>query len=237
MDLSDRLSVLVADDNPAARAQIAQILEELGHDVTAVDDGAQAVSALDTLRFDLVILDFEMPGVRGDEVSRHAAAERMPVIGLSSAGAGRDQWGDAPIGEWMAKPVDARALAEAVRGATAGDTAGAAAAAPIDLAHLATYTDGDTVLERELATLFAGSCDRYLDQMAGAGDTHQWRDAAHGLKGAARGIGATELARLAAFAETLLGHAAEKRRGEVLAEMRAAAEDVRAFFDAHLGES
>jgi CheY-like chemotaxis protein len=234
VDAPERLSILVADDNPAARTQIVRILEELGHDTTAVGDGAEAVSAMAALRFDLAVLDFEMPGLRGDEVARRAGADGPASIGLSSAGLGRAEWGDAPIAEWLAKPVDARALAEAVRRAAARGQDSVAAAPPVDLTHLATYTDGDAALERELAALFAESCERYAGQMARAEDSHQWRDAAHGLKGAARGIGATEVARLAAFAETLLGRGAEQRRQDVLEQIRAAADDVSAFFARHL---
>lgn len=231
--MGERLTILVADDNPAARAQVIRILEELGHETVAATDGDEALASLAALSFDVAVLDFQMPGARGDEVIERAGADAPPVIGLSSAGALRSEWGAAPIAHWLSKPVDAAALARALQEPDSG--AGTASAeAPVDLAHLAAYTEGDPVLEGELAALFAESCARYVGQMRAAGDSHQWRDAAHGLKGAARGIGATEVARLAAFAETLLGRGSEQRRQDVLEQIVAAADAVERFFDAHL---
>jgi len=67
--------------------------------------------------------------------------------------------------------------------------------------------------------------------MASSTDDRVWKNAAHGLKGAARGIGANEMGRLAAFAETLLGDAMAGRRAETLKMMRAEADRVSDFFN------
>ncbi|WP_416897820.1 MAG: response regulator [Minwuia sp.] len=229
----DRLNVLVADDNPSARAQVAAILGELGHDVVTVADGPEAVAALAALQFDLMVLDFDMPAPGGADIAREHAS-RAPVIGLSSAGASRQEWGDAPLTGWLKKPVDARHLAKLVQELDADDVAGAEDETPVDLAHLAAYTGGDRDLERELAVLFAASCDRYLREMRESADDRSWREAAHGLKGAARGIGANEVGRMAAFSETLLGDAARPKRADILNQLEAAAARVRTFFEGHL---
>ncbi len=63
----------------------------------------------------------------------------------------------------------------------------------IDQAHLETYTLGDRALELELLTMFVGNGAGYIDAMAvNKGD--EWWKAAHGLKGIAMGVGATEVA-------------------------------------------
>lgn len=224
-------AALVADDNPAARAQIAGLLEELGYAVTPVADGDAALAALQALTFDLAVLDFRMPGRDGAAVLRDAPAGRPPVIGVSAAGASRSEWGDAPLAAWLVKPVTSDLLAEAAELALTGGTAREPA---VDLRHLAVYTEGDRTLERELAELFRLSAGRYIGALEAAADDRAWREAAHGLKGTARGIGATEIARLAAFAESLAvsGHGA--RRAEVLADLRRAADRVNAFFERHL---
>lgn len=108
-------------------------------------------------------------------------------------------------------------------------------ACAVDLKHLATYTAGDLTLEKELALLFRVSTDRYLDQMLAETDGQGWKDAAHGLKGAARGIGANEVARLAAYAEKLQGSAVRARRRSVLPELERAVSDAHAFLARHLG--
>ncbi len=91
-----------------------------------------------------------------------------------------------------------------------------------------------TLLETELAELVGASCARYFEEMAKARDDRVWQDAAHGMKGAARGIGANEVGRLAGFAEKLVGQAQASRRAETLTQLRAAAERVNVFFTEHL---
>ena len=227
-------TVLIADDNPSARAQIVAILDEIGHEVVAVVDGDEARSALSALSFDLAVLDRDMPGVTGDDLARETGGSPH-VIGLSSAGAGEEEWADTGIVGWLQKPVDARALAELVQKARSAGQKADSKSDPVDRAHLATYTAGDPGLEAELADLFRASCERYFEEMATAPDDRTWKNAAHGLKGASRGIGANEVGRLAAFAETLLGDAMMARRAETLQQLRVEAERVNAFFAAYLG--
>lgn len=227
------LTILVADDNPSARTQIVEILKDVGHETVDVSDGNEAQSALDALRFDLAVLDHDMPGKGGADLAR-ALAGQVPVIGLSSSGVPKSQWDGAGIVGWLQKPIDARLLIRAVQDAISADRPDTRSEAPVDLVHLASYTAGDRELEAELAELFRASCERYFTEMAGCNDDRLWKDAAHGLKGASRGIGANEVARLAAYAETLLGDAMAARRRDVLEQMRQAAIEVSDYFRQHL---
>lgn len=63
--------ILVADDSNIEAEHIRQILGALGRaEVTVVEDGAQAVSASKNTRFDIVLCDYEMPGLNGLQVVR-----------------------------------------------------------------------------------------------------------------------------------------------------------------------
>jgi HPt (histidine-containing phosphotransfer) domain-containing protein len=76
---------------------------------------------------------------------------------------------------------------------------------PIDLKHLDSYTGGDRALNEEVLRLFDDHCRSMLAQLEGdSGDKQRWRHATHTLKGAARGVGAFELAEAAAAAEKTL---------------------------------
>jgi CheY-like chemotaxis protein len=227
-------TILVADDNPTARAQVVTILTEIGHEAVPVSNGEEARSALSALSFDMAVLDRDMPDVTGDELARECDGA-PPVIGLSSAGVGEEEWEGSGIVGWLQKPVDARALAVAIQKAMEGGGVAAKGEDPVDRVHLATYTAGDPGLEMELADLFRLSCDRYFKEMSGAPDDRAWTNAAHGLKGAAKGIGANEVGRLAAFAETLLGDAMAARRTETLQKLRIESERVSMFFASYLG--
>ena len=77
------LRVLVVDDHPVNRLVLRELLSHLGCVVSAVEDGAQALSASSADHFDLVCLDRHMPGLSGDEV-----AERLPADQFVLAGGG-----------------------------------------------------------------------------------------------------------------------------------------------------
>lgn len=70
-----------------------------------------------------------------------------------------------------------------------------------DWMHLLTCTSGDSALADGLLQEFIVQCRGYLDQLAGEPDETLWRDAAHKIKGASRGIGALALAANAARIE------------------------------------
>jgi sigma-B regulation protein RsbU (phosphoserine phosphatase) len=77
-------SLLIVDDDPASRALLRHYLRGKGYDVTDAADGPQALALLEQQRFDLVLLDVEMPGTGGLEVLRairraHPRAE-LPVM-------------------------------------------------------------------------------------------------------------------------------------------------------------
>jgi HPt (histidine-containing phosphotransfer) domain-containing protein len=108
---------------------------------------------------------------------------------------------------------------------------------PIDLAHLDQYTGGDARLNAEVFQLFSLHCAetlRVLDKLLQAPGHKAWRDAAHGLKGAAMGIGAFDLAAVAGDVEALDPEAAPVQAAIVLDALRKRAEVVQAFIEAYL---
>jgi HPt (histidine-containing phosphotransfer) domain-containing protein len=113
----------------------------------------------------------------------------------------------------------------------AGDMTMKGAAPPVDLVHLRRFTLGDADLERELAALFRDSCTTYVGAMAVAADDRAWSEAAHGLKGAARSIGALHLGDLAEQAE----QAGLARRPSMLASLQAEAAAAQSWLEAALG--
>ena len=83
------LHVLVADDNEINRRVIGKILERSGHRVTLVEDGLQALDAMEGETFDLVLMDVNMPGMNGLEATRmfRLAAPptpHLPILALTA---------------------------------------------------------------------------------------------------------------------------------------------------------
>jgi diguanylate cyclase (GGDEF)-like protein len=67
--------VLVADEEPAARFLLQRAIEAAGHECVAVDDGAAALEKFRELTPDVVIADWYLPGVTGDELCRRIREE------------------------------------------------------------------------------------------------------------------------------------------------------------------
>ena len=106
------LHLLVIDDDPAVRAAIVHPLEEAGHVVDAVSDGPTGLAALGQRGFDLVLVDFAMPGMDGADFIRRARALRegtrfLIVSGYLDSDAIAAAAPETPI---LAKPFDNEAL-------------------------------------------------------------------------------------------------------------------------------
>ena len=100
--------VLIADDEPAARRGVRQLLAAFPAFTVVGEcrDGAEVLAALDTLRPDVVFLDIQMPGLSGFDVIRERTVDKMPVVIFLTA---YDQFAlkafDAQALDYLVKPV------------------------------------------------------------------------------------------------------------------------------------
>jgi two-component system, sensor histidine kinase RpfC len=109
--------ILVADDNRTNRNVLGAILGSAGHDVTMVTDGDEALQALGRDKFDIVLLDVNMPRLNGiDACSMWRQIEdgghRIPIIGVTAdATAETEQLCiNAGMDLRLTKPVDAKLM-------------------------------------------------------------------------------------------------------------------------------
>ncbi|MEW8406617.1 MAG: response regulator, partial [Candidatus Thiodiazotropha taylori] len=53
--------ILIADDEPRARASLKELLRFTGHEITLAESGREAIDLLNSNNFDLILLDLNMP--------------------------------------------------------------------------------------------------------------------------------------------------------------------------------
>ncbi len=113
------MRVLVVEDyKPMARAIVTGLRRE-GMAVDAVHDGGEALGHLALTRYDVVVLDRDLPGVHGDEICRQLAAARSPsrILMLTAAGSLSDRVEGLGMGadDYLTKPFDFPELTARVR--------------------------------------------------------------------------------------------------------------------------
>ncbi|MES9861910.1 MAG: EAL domain-containing protein [Candidatus Thiodiazotropha sp. LLP2] len=69
--------ILIADDEPRARASLKELLRFSGHEITLAESGREAIELLDSSSFDLILLDLNMPDLNGHKVMEHISLESI----------------------------------------------------------------------------------------------------------------------------------------------------------------
>jgi DNA-binding response OmpR family regulator len=118
------MRILIADNDKAIRFLASAALRELGHDVKAVDNGCDAWDKWRTDHYQLVILNWTMPGIDGLELCRRIRRQKTPAftyIILITGRTGKASYMNAMesgVDDFISKPFDKRQLVTRVRVAT-----------------------------------------------------------------------------------------------------------------------
>jgi signal transduction histidine kinase/CheY-like chemotaxis protein len=120
VDVALSLHVLIVEDNAVNTLVLQRRLDRLGCTHRAAESGDAALDLLDRMRFDLILMDVQMPGRDGLETTsvireREASTGvRTPIIALTAHAlpSDRERCLAAGMDDYLTKPVDARALAE-----------------------------------------------------------------------------------------------------------------------------
>jgi signal transduction histidine kinase/ActR/RegA family two-component response regulator len=122
-DPVEGLRVLVAEDNPVNQRIAQQMLRKRKLEVTLADDGRQAVSAFEAARFDLVLMDVQMPEMNGfDAVAAIRALEHAqgrphtPIVAVTAHAmlGDRERCLEAGMDAYLSKPIRTRQLYDLV---------------------------------------------------------------------------------------------------------------------------
>ncbi|QXI26955.1 transporter substrate-binding domain-containing protein [Pseudomonas vanderleydeniana] len=194
------LNVLVVDDHPANRLLMCQQLGYLGHRYSTAQNGAIGLQAWKDGRFDLVIVDCNMPVMNGYDLTRqlraHETAQGQPrctVFGFTANAQPeeRNRCLQAGMDDCLFKPISLTALNEKL-----AELHALPLEPPFSIDGLNALTGGEPQLIRRLLDELLSSCeaDRQALQVLplGLGMT-AFIDLAHKIKGAARIIQAGTL--------------------------------------------
>lgn len=115
--------VLVVDDNPNLQKIISTNLELAGYDVATVSDGVEALTKIEEVLPDLLLLDLMMPQMDGYEVARRVRSHanpsiaNVPIIMLTAKGETEDKLRGFEVGadDYITKPFGSRELLARVR--------------------------------------------------------------------------------------------------------------------------
>ena len=119
---TNKLSILVADDNIVNRRVIQRVLESAGHEVTLVADGEEALDMLENCYFNLALFDLNMPVTDGIEAAQmyqlqSLGRRRVPLVALTADATpeAHQKSLEAGMVACLTKPITPPALLSAVR--------------------------------------------------------------------------------------------------------------------------
>jgi CheY-like chemotaxis protein len=118
-----QVKILVAEDNPVSQRVAVRLLEKLGYHADVVSNGREAVSALEVVPYDVVLMDVQMPDMDGFEATaifrqneKHTG-RHIPIIAMTAHATkgDRDRCIEAGMDDYISKPVCSKELAEVLK--------------------------------------------------------------------------------------------------------------------------
>ncbi len=196
-----KFHILLAEDNEVNRLLAVRLLEKLGHVVTVTSNGSEALAMLKKARFDLVLMDVQMPKMNGFQTTaairkeEESTGEHLPIIAMTAHAmeGDRERCLAAGMDGYVAKPIQVESLVNAIENVgQAPEVAKVAKPAtprqqdPIDTASALARVEGDVELLMEMVALFLEELPDLLTTLreaVTAGDAGAIERAAHKLKG------------------------------------------------------
>jgi PAS domain S-box-containing protein len=247
-----RAHVLLAEDNEVNQEVAREILTDTGLTVEVVNNGAAALAAATSKKFDLILMDCQMPEMDGFEATRRlrAAGLTLPIVALTAnaISGDRERCLAAGMTDYVSKPIDPEQLLATLRRLLGTTTPAPAAPAeapkpqppttPIDVPSLLNRCRGKAALAEKLLNTFAASADAQLAELRSTLTAANWETftrVAHTIKGASANLSASPVSAAAADLERL-GKAADSASAEAaLARLESEIRDCLAYIPRAFG--
>ena len=126
-----RLKILVAEDNITNQLVAKSILSKLGYSIDMVANGQEVLDILETVRYDLILMDCLMPVMDGYDATRairkqeESSDRHIPVIAMTANAMGGDREKCLAVGmdDYISKPVEPGSLAKMIDNYTLSNSA------------------------------------------------------------------------------------------------------------------
>jgi len=208
-----RVNILLAEDNLVNQKITTRMLEKLGHAVTVVSNGREALDAIGRQTFDLILMDIQMPEMSGFEATEtirrqeRGSGRHLPIIALTAHAmdGDRERCLESGMDGYISKPARGAELSRAIGSLLAATPGGSEAAKrgdeetqlkPFDRTTLLRRLEGDTELLDEVLQIFLSDCPTMLEKIRRAAarrDAKALLFPAHALKGAAANVCASRI--------------------------------------------
>ena len=147
----DKLNILLAEDNPVNTKVAITLLEKVGHSVEHAENGQQAIEKMKRHDYHIVFMDVQMPTMDGLEATRRirlweAGKEHTPIIAMTAHALNGDRQRclEAGMDDYVAKPIRAMQLFEAIEGVVGGKDGRPARASEHGAARVVAFSDHAT---------------------------------------------------------------------------------------------
>jgi two-component system sensor histidine kinase/response regulator len=217
------LKVLVAEDNAVNRKLASSILQRAGHTAILVTNGREAVDAMDRERFDVVLMDVQMPVMGGFEATRlireaeARSGTRTPIIAVTAHAmkGDREACFEAGMDGFAPKPIQSGKLLEMLDRLGSGsmpeprmraEPADGGDSETLDEVGLMNLVGGNRELVGELAGIFLEDLEPRVTEITAAvqeRDAHRLMTGAHALRGSAGSLKAGVVAAAAGVLEKM----------------------------------
>jgi two-component system sensor histidine kinase/response regulator len=205
------LKILLAEDSLVNQKLAIGLLEKRGHTVVVANHGREALAALETDQFDLILMDVQMPEMDGYDATAAIRADeektgqRVPIIAMTARAMKGDRERCLEVGmdDYVSKPVRARQLDEtmaAVLGTRLGEKSKEECSptthGPVNWEEAMRSVDGDRELLADVVDAYLTESPLLLQNIREAVEAavaEQVERAAHTLKGPSRSLGGSRV--------------------------------------------
>ena len=196
------VDVLVAEDNVVNQKIVVRMLEKQGCHVEAVINGQEVIDAIEESKFDVILMDIQMPVLDGLEATKlirqneEHTGKHIPIIALTARAMQDDKKRclDAGMDGYVSKPIDRMKLYEEIGNVTTKEKK--MGNDPVDLNEFLERVQDDKELLLELIDIFAedyAGKRTLLGEAVEKKDYEEIKGISHSLKGASGNISAKKL--------------------------------------------